>query len=64
MIVTGATSDWEYVPCTTDRSLKRQSAFNGGMIDALFNVAVFAALVLCIVGFGAWAHKRVDARWL
>ena len=31
------------------------------MIDALFNVAVFAALVLCIVGFSAWAHKRVDA---
>jgi hypothetical protein len=29
------------------------------MIDALFNVAVFAALVLCIVGFGAWAQKRV-----
>jgi len=31
------------------------------MIDALFNVAVFAALVLCIVGFSGWAHKRVDA---
>jgi hypothetical protein len=31
------------------------------MIGALFNVAVFAALVLCIVGFSAWAHKRVDA---
>jgi hypothetical protein len=29
------------------------------MIDAMLNVAVFAALVLCIVGFGAWAHKRV-----
>jgi len=28
------------------------------MIDALLNVAVFAALVLCIVGFGAWAHKQ------
>jgi hypothetical protein len=27
------------------------------MIDAVFNVAVFAALVLCIAGFGAWAHK-------
>jgi hypothetical protein len=26
------------------------------MIDAVFNVAVFAALVLCIVGFGTWAH--------
>jgi len=31
------------------------------MIDALFNVAVFVALVLCIFGFSAWAHKRVDA---
>jgi hypothetical protein len=34
----------------------------GNMIDALFNVAVFAVLGLCIVGFGAWAHKRVDAQ--
>ena len=32
------------------------------MIDAALNVAVFAALVLCIVGFSAWAHKRVDAQ--
>jgi hypothetical protein len=30
------------------------------MIDAALNVAVFAALVLCIVGFSAWAHKRVQ----
>jgi hypothetical protein len=29
------------------------------MIDPVFNVAVFAALVLCIGGFGAWAHERV-----
>jgi hypothetical protein len=29
------------------------------MIDALFNIAVFATLALCIVGFSAWAHKRV-----
>jgi hypothetical protein len=29
------------------------------MIDAVFTVAVFATLGLCIVGFGAWAHKRV-----
>ena len=34
-------------------------SMEGNMIDALFNVAVFAALVLCIVGFSAWAHKRV-----
>jgi hypothetical protein len=32
------------------------------MVDALFNVAVFVTLALCIVGFGAWAHKRVDAQ--
>jgi hypothetical protein len=31
----------------------------GSMIDAVLNAAVFAALVLCIVGFGAWAQKRV-----
>jgi hypothetical protein len=30
------------------------------MIDALLNVAAFAVLVLCIVGFGVnRAHKRV-----
>jgi hypothetical protein len=29
------------------------------MIDVVMNVAVFAALVLCIVGFGARAHRRV-----
>jgi len=37
-------------------------SMEGNMFDALFNVAVFAALVLCIVGFSAWAHKRVDAQ--
>jgi len=31
-------------------------------VGALVNVAVFAALGLCIVGFGAWAHRRVDAQ--
>ncbi len=31
----------------------------GAMIDALFNIAVFATLALCIVGFRAWAHKRI-----
>jgi hypothetical protein len=31
----------------------------GAMIDALLNVAVFATLGLCIIGFGAWARKRV-----
>src|SRR5262249_33003110 len=33
--------------------------WRGSMIDAVLNVAIFAALVLCIVGFGAWARKRV-----
>jgi hypothetical protein len=28
------------------------------MIDAVVNVAIFATLGLCIVGFRAWAHKR------
>jgi hypothetical protein len=60
MIVTGVASDREYLPPMTHQSLKRQSSFvEGAMIDALFNVALFATLGLCIVGFRAWAHKRV-----
>jgi hypothetical protein len=63
MLVTSVASDREYLLGRTNQSLKRQSSFvEGAMIDALFNVAVFAALALCIVGFGAWAHKRVDAQ--
>jgi hypothetical protein len=38
----------EYFRLTTINTL------NG--IDAVLNVAVFVALVLCIVGFDAWAH--------
>jgi hypothetical protein len=34
------------------------------MIDALFNVAVFVTLAVCIVGFGAWAHRRCSVRAL
>ena len=51
----------EYFWPTTNQHLKRRSAFSGeeAMIDAVLNVAVFAALVLCIVGFSAWARKRV-----
>ena len=30
------------------------------MIDAVVNVAVFATLGLCIIGFSAWAQKRVQ----
>jgi hypothetical protein len=63
MLVTGVASDREYLTLGTNQSLKRQSSFvEGAMIDALVNVAVFATLVLCIAGFGAWAHKRVDAQ--
>ena len=29
------------------------------MFDAVLNIAVFAALALCIVGLGVWAQKRV-----
>ena len=36
-----------------------QLSVEESMIDAVLNVAVFAARVLCIVGFGAWARKRV-----
>ena len=46
-----------------DKSIpQRVLSVEGAMIDALVNVAVFAALGLCIVGFGAWAHRRVDAQ--
>ena len=63
MIVTGAASDGEYFPTRTNQSSKGNLlSVEGAMIDAVLNIAVFAALGLCIVGFGAWAHKRVDAR--
>jgi hypothetical protein len=32
------------------------------VIDAVLNVAVFTTLILCIVGFSAWAGKRVPCR--
>lgn len=31
----------------------------GSMIDSVLNVAVFAALILCIVGFSAWAKSSI-----
>ena len=61
MVVTGAVSDRGISP-THDRSIPQKAIcfpMEGNMIDALFNVAVFAALVLCIVGFSAWAHKQL-----
>ena len=63
MVITGSAVIWEYLPRTTDQSLKGNLlSMEGNMIDALLNVAVFATLALCIVGFSAWAHKRVDAQ--
>ena len=54
-------SDWEYFPRTTNQYPEEGNLLSveGSMIDAVMNAAVFAALVLCIVGFSAWAHKRV-----
>ena len=60
MIVTGATGHREYLHINPSKG--NLLSMEGNMIDALFNVAVFAALVLCIVGFSGWAHKRVDAQ--
>jgi hypothetical protein len=53
MIVTGVISDREYFSGGNLLSME------GSMIDAVVNVAIFATLGLCIVGFSAWAHKRV-----
>ena len=58
--------DVRHLPVTGNISRLRQIkpskgnllSVEGAMIDALFNVAVFATLVLCIVGFSAWARKR------
>jgi hypothetical protein len=61
MIVTGVASNWEYLYLRLINPSK-VLLVEGAMIDALFAVAVFATLGLCIVGFGAWAHKRVDAQ--
>jgi hypothetical protein len=47
---------------TYNRSIPQDGnllSMEGSMIDAVLNVAVFAPLVLCIVGFGTWAHRRV-----
>ena len=33
MVITGAASEWEYLPRMTDQSLKRQSTFDGGKDD-------------------------------
>jgi hypothetical protein len=61
MIVTCVASDWKYLPQTTNQYPQEGNLLSvgGSMIDAGMNAAVFAALVLYIVGFSAWAHKRV-----
>jgi len=40
----------------------RGNARGGNMIDALFNIAVFAVLVLCIVGFSMYGNARTERR--
>jgi hypothetical protein len=63
MIVTGVASDWEYLSLgQINPSKGNLLSVEGAMIDAVLNVAVLATLALCIVGFSAWAHKRVDAQ--
>jgi len=63
MIVTGVASDWEYLSLgQINPSKGNLFSVEGAMIDAVLNVAVLATLALCIVGFSAWAHKRVDAQ--
>ena len=57
MIVTGVASDWGAGEINPSKG--NLLSVEGAMIDAVSNVAVFAALALCIVGFSAWAHKRV-----
>ena len=50
----------EYFSPAANQLLKRNLlSVEGSMIDAVVNVAVFAALVMCIVGFGAWVRRRV-----
>jgi hypothetical protein len=48
-----------FVPRQINTSSGNLLSVEGSMIDAVVNVAIFATLGLCIVGFGAWAHKRV-----
>jgi hypothetical protein len=60
---------WRYVPSLCLGNISGLGQFNTSngnllsveesMIDAVLNVALFAALVLCIVGFSAWARRRV-----
>jgi hypothetical protein len=50
----GSSHGREYFSPTTNQCCKGNLlSVEGSMIDALINVAVFAALVLCIAGFGA-----------
>jgi hypothetical protein len=46
MIVTGATGHREYLHINPSKGTLL--LMEGNMVDAVFNVAVFAALVLCI----------------
>jgi hypothetical protein len=56
-------SDRDYFWPTANQYLSSNLlSVEGSMVDAVLNAALFAALVLCIVGFGAWAHRRVPWR--
>jgi hypothetical protein len=47
---------------TNDKSIPQTAIcfqWREAMIDSVLNVAVFAALVLCIVGFSAWAKSFI-----
>jgi hypothetical protein len=54
----GSSHGREYFSPTTGRNCKGNLlSVEGSMIDAVLNVAVFATLVLCVAGFGAWARR-------
>jgi hypothetical protein len=37
-------------------------SMEGSVIDAMLNIAVFAVLILCLVGFGARLMRRLQRR--
>jgi hypothetical protein len=54
-----AAQRWEFFELATDQAIIGEGAMRvgGTMIDALLNVATFALLVLCIVGFRLHRHR-------
>jgi hypothetical protein len=55
MIAICTANDWEYFGLRPSRG--NPLSVEGSMIDAVLTVGVFTTLGLCIIGFGAWAHK-------